>query len=423
MHVPSRRPPLSVMPCARLSLCPPPKQVQHARPATPSHRAAVAPTFLDFIAKQAHALARAHARAHAHAHACTCSRLRSHHRSGPPPPLRPEPTLALSRPTPIPLHRSLHPCCLPSPQLPPHHPPCAYPRREPLHPPNARGIHTCTHTPMPPCMHMHTWPPALSTQWAAGLEAVDAAPGDRGVARPQAHGRRRGRRRRRPGHRASTTAAGAAAPAAAASPAAAARPAADLAQRHRLPAASGPAVATDAADADAVAAGQVAAAASPDSRAEGALRRLSRQALSRQAAGRQAAIRRRGGAAGEPWAEGEPTRPVGCRGAQPGQPAELPLRVRRAGRAPVQRRTRLATEVGDATRLGDALGDPARRPGPPTQAGGADPLVAGRAGAGRRRLRVLVAAQGRPALSADHPSSAAALAPDGSVPQHARSVP
>ena len=97
-----------------------------------------------------------HMHMHAHAHARTCSRLRSHHRSGPPPPLRPEPTLALSRPTPTPLHRSLHPCCLPSPQLPPHHPPCAYPRREPLHPPNARGIHTCTHTPMPPCMHMHT---------------------------------------------------------------------------------------------------------------------------------------------------------------------------------------------------------------------------------------------------------------------------
>jgi len=114
------------------------------------------------------------------------------------------------------------------------------------------------HTPMlPACTRTpHTWPPALYNIWVAGLQAVDAAPRNRSVAHPtehpqthgrrrdpQTHGRRRGgRHRRRPHHRASTTAAGAAAGAAAAAAAArsdpAARPAADLAQCHRLPAAA-----------------------------------------------------------------------------------------------------------------------------------------------------------------------------------------
>jgi hypothetical protein len=102
---------------------------------------------------------------------------------------------------------------------------------------------------------------------------------------------------------------------------------------------------------------------------------------------------------------------VGRRGTQPGQPAELPLGVRRAGQPPIERRARVATKVGDATRLSIALAGASAGP-----TGGADALFAGHEA--RRPLLILVAAQGCPALSGASPSPAKTLAPDGGVPQH-----
>ena len=102
---------------------------------------------------------------------------------------------------------------------------------------------------------------------------------------------------------------------------------------------------------------------------------------------------------------------MGRRGTQPGQPAELPLGVRRAGQPPIERRARVATKVGDATRLSIALAGASAGP-----TGGADALFAGHEA--RRPLLILVAAQGCPALSGASPSPAKTLAPDGGVPQH-----
>ena len=169
-HAGRHRAPSRALP---LTLQPSPTQVvnpKHARPATPSHRAAAAPTFLDFIAKQVRAHA---AQMQRTCSACTLLSDPPHESYGschPDPgprdqPLAPRPTSApitASAPTsppPLPspqrsahapcilppyaaalhtsaaaLHRRLHSSCLPSPQLPPHHPPFTLLRRYPLHP-------------------------------------------------------------------------------------------------------------------------------------------------------------------------------------------------------------------------------------------------------------------------------------------------
>jgi len=171
-------------------------------------------------------------------------RLRSLHRSGPP--MRP----AYCLPTPQPCTPPPPPCTAASTQAASHHRSRLRTIRhshsfdDTRYIPDARMTLevrdcACMHTSMLLC-HAHAHVVTGSdTYTVAGLQAVDAAPRHRGVAQPQTHGRSEGgRHRRRPHHRASTTAAGAAAAAARSCAAAAARPAADLAQRHRLPAAA-----------------------------------------------------------------------------------------------------------------------------------------------------------------------------------------
>ena len=177
-------------------------------------------------------------------------RLCSHHRSGLPPPQPMRPACCLSAPQPCTPSPPPPPCTATSTHAASHHRSrlrtirTSHSFDDTRYIPDARmtlEVRGCArmHTPMLLCnAHAHVVT-GSDTYTVAGLQAVDAAPRHRSVAQPQTHGRSEGgRHRRRPHHRASTTAAGAAAAATRSCAAAAARPAADLAQRHRLPAAA-----------------------------------------------------------------------------------------------------------------------------------------------------------------------------------------